>query len=342
MPRLTGAADVDVISCLSQYRLVCSFRLKAGVSSSLSDAELVKLTDEVAFEHLSLICDGPVLLLYQHIMDGSIKWNAPLVSTEVTGAPGSYPAPTNWSELKTALLDCLMPSNSVEESVLRLATFKMYSDESIASYALRYQNECSRFEACVQRATPGRSPYAALSIVIFRNGVVPGIKLLANQEPHRKTMTDAVAQLRRLEAANLTGPNPGRAEAHASAVSFTHVPNRTAIAQQFGVDRRAASGSGGFGSGGSGSGGRSAGGGGGSSSAGHRNNGPSRQRPRCTYSKCRKPLGHTTDRCFQKQRDEGRRNNTSGGSGSNDSGSGGDGSGAIGGSKRAKKSSGNN
>ena len=60
------------------------------------------------------------------------------------------------------------------------------------------------------------------------------------------------------------------------------------------------------------------------------------------YSKCRKPLGHTTDRCFQKQWDEGRRNNTSGGSGSNDSGSGGDGSGAIGGSKRAKKSSGNN
>lgn len=145
-----------------------------------------------------------------------------------------------------------------------------------------------------------------------------------------------------LRLQTLTGLNPGRAEAHASAVSFTHVPNRTAIAQQFGVDRRAASGSGGFGSGGSGSGGRSTGGGGGSSSAGHRNNGPSRQRPRCTYSKCRKPLGHTTDRCFQKQRDEGRRNNTSGGSGSNDSGSGGDGSGAIGGSKRAKKSSGNN
>ena len=208
MPRLTGAADVDVISCLSQYRLVCSIRVKAGVSSSLSDAELVKLTDEVAFEHLSLICDGHVLLFYQHIMDGSIKWNAPLVSTEVTEAPGSYPAATNWPELKTPLLDCLMPSNSVEESALRLATFKMDSDESIATYTLRYHNECSRFEACVQRATPGRSPYAALSIVLFRIVVVPGIKLLASQKPHPKTMTDAVAQLRRLEAANSHWPKP--------------------------------------------------------------------------------------------------------------------------------------
>ena len=215
--------------------------MKAGAPTNLSDVQLVTLTDEVAFEHLSLICDGPVLLLYQHIMEGRIQRNAPQVSTDVTDAPGTHPAQKTWSELKTALLECLTPSNFVEESAIHLATFKMDSDESAASFALRFQNECSRFEACVQRAILGRSPYAALFVVLFCNGVVPGIKLLASQEPHPKTMADAVAYFRRLEAANLTGLNAGRAEAHASAVSFTHVSNRSAIAQQFSaVDRRTA------------------------------------------------------------------------------------------------------
>ena len=95
----------------------------------LFDAELVKLSDEVAFEHLSLICDGPVLQLYKHTMDGSINWHVPQMSTEITDAPGSHPAPSNRSELKTALLDCHMPANSVEESALRLATFEMDPDE---------------------------------------------------------------------------------------------------------------------------------------------------------------------------------------------------------------------
>lgn len=135
LPRLNGSADIDVISCLQQYRLVCSFRVKVTVSSGTSESELVKLSDQAAFEHLSLICDGPVLTLYQHIMDGSHDWNTLIVSTEATDAPGSHPAPTTWSEQKTALLDCLMPSSSVEESALRLAEFKMDSSEPVASYA---------------------------------------------------------------------------------------------------------------------------------------------------------------------------------------------------------------
>ena len=77
-----------------------------------------------------------------------------------------------------------MPSNSVEDSVLCLAELKMNPGETIASYALYFQSECTRFEACVQRVTPRRSPYAALPVVLFRNCVVPGIRLLASQEQH--------------------------------------------------------------------------------------------------------------------------------------------------------------
>ena len=253
VPHHTGSADVDIISVIQQYRLVCSFRVKAGISTGVSDAELVKLSDDVAFEHISLICDGPVLTLYQHTMDGSLNWHNAAVSTEVTDAPGSHTAPRNWSELKSALLDCLMPSNSVEDSALRFAEFKMDPGETVASYSLRFQSECTRFATCVQRVTPGRSPYAALSVVLFRNGVVPGIRLLNSQEQQPKTMSEAVAQLRRLEAANATGSNTGRTNAHVSATSFTTVPNGTAIAQQYGaISLRAASGSAGSSSGGSG------------------------------------------------------------------------------------------
>ena len=312
----------------------------------MSDAELVELSDEVAFENISLICDGPVLTLYQHIMDGSLNWHNPAVSTEITDAPGSHTAPKNWSELKTALLDCLMPFDSVEDSALRLAEFKINPGETVASYALRFQSkctrfeadsalrlaefkinpgetvasyalrfqlECTRFEACVQRVTPGRSPYAALSIVLFRNGVVPGIRLLASQEQHSKTMCEAVAQLRRLEAANLTGSNTSRINAHVSATSFTTFPNRTAIAQQYdAISLRAASGKAGCSSGGSGSGGAGSSGPKGKSFKGKSPMGDKfpkgartdKERPKCAHPTCKSKVGHWLEECWTRQREE--------------------------------------
>ena len=39
-----------------------------------------------------------------------------------------------------------MPSNSVEESALRLATFKQEAHETVSAYYLRFQSECTRFE----------------------------------------------------------------------------------------------------------------------------------------------------------------------------------------------------
>ena len=52
LPRLTGSADVDVAEVLSQFRLVVGFRAKAVAPHD------EKFADNLAFEHLSLICDG--------------------------------------------------------------------------------------------------------------------------------------------------------------------------------------------------------------------------------------------------------------------------------------------
>ena len=37
--------------------------------------------------------------------------------------PGSFAPPSTWEELKLALLDVLMPANSIEECAIKLATF---------------------------------------------------------------------------------------------------------------------------------------------------------------------------------------------------------------------------
>ena len=373
LPRLTGAADVDVLSVLSQFRLVCSFRVKASVPVSTPLEELESLSDRAAFEHVSLICDGPILQLYQQIIEGSINWHAPQLSPSMSDSPGSHKAPQNWKELKTALLDCLMPANSVEESALRLSTFSMDRGESVASFALRFQSEVARYLASVERMSGPTNPFDALTVVLFRNGLVPDIKLLASQEQPPKTMQEAVSQARRLEASNLTGLNPGRADAYASALSFTHVPNRSAIAQQYdsiglrdksglvgsgstsgsGAGSRgntgSSSGSGaaanansGRGGGRSGNGGR--GGGGNANANAGRGNRHTAPRPRCTYARCKKPLGHTYETCYQRQREEKDGGSGSGGGGGGGDGGGGGGGGNGGGNKRAKKSnnSGNN
>eukprot|EP00903_Cladosiphon_okamuranus_P010229 g9688.t1 len=321
-------------------------------------------------------------LLYQQIIEGSVNWHAPQLSPTMSASPsaspGSHKAPQNWNEVKTALLDCLMPANSVEESALPLATFSMDRAESVASFALRFQSEVARYLSCVQRMSGG-NPFDALTVDLSLNGLVPDIKLLASQERPPKTTQEAVSQARRLEASNLTGLNPGRAYAHASAMSVTHVPNRSAIAQQYesiplrdvsgrvtgdfdagesesragssgntgpgsglGAPANAASeprqGNGGVRSGNGGGrsgngGGRSGNGGRGGAHANRANRTPG-PRPRCTYSRCRKPLGHTYETCYQRQREEG------------DGGSGGGGSGGHrgnGDNKRAKRNnSGNN
>ena len=99
----------------------------------------------VVFAFRSPIMDGPCLVLYQQLMSGRIDWQAPVVSAEASDKAGSFTRSRNWAELKSAFLDCFMPSNSVEESALRLATFKQ-AHQTVSAYYLRFQSECTRFE----------------------------------------------------------------------------------------------------------------------------------------------------------------------------------------------------
>ena len=88
LPRLTGIVDIDVAEVLSQFRLVVGFR--ANVVAPHDE----KFEDNLASEHLSLICDGPCLTLYQQPMSGRIDWCANVVNAENTSNPGSFALPS--------------------------------------------------------------------------------------------------------------------------------------------------------------------------------------------------------------------------------------------------------
>ena len=160
LPRLTGSADVDVAEVLSQFRLVACFRAKAVAPHD------EKFADNLVFEHLSLICDGPCLTLYQQLMSGTIDWCANVVNAENMINPGSFVPPFTWEELKLALLDILMPSNSVEECAIKLATFKTEKGETVSISVPRFRALMSRFESAVERHAKGRTPWAAITVTL--------------------------------------------------------------------------------------------------------------------------------------------------------------------------------
>ena len=87
LPRLTGSADVDVAEVLPQFRRV-GFRAKAVAPND------EKFADDLAFEHLSLMCDGPCLTLYQQLMSGRTDWCANVVNAENINNAGSFAPPS--------------------------------------------------------------------------------------------------------------------------------------------------------------------------------------------------------------------------------------------------------
>ena len=99
-------------------------------------------------------------------MSGRIDWCANVANAENMSNPGSFAPPSTWEELKLALLDILMPSNSVEKCAIKLATFKTEKGETVSASALRFCALMSRFESAVERHAKGRTPWAAITITL--------------------------------------------------------------------------------------------------------------------------------------------------------------------------------
>ena len=158
LPRLTGSADVDVAGVLSQFRLVVGFRAKANAPQD------EKFADNLAFEHLSLVCDGPCLTLYQQLLSGRIDWSANVVNGGNVNNAGSFAPPSTWENLVLALLDILMPANSVEECAKKLATFQTEKPRLYPPPHSVSERLCP--QSTVERHAKGRTLWAVITVTL--------------------------------------------------------------------------------------------------------------------------------------------------------------------------------
>ena len=102
-------------------------------------------------------------------MSGRIDWSANVVNAENINNAGSFAPPSTWEELKLALLDILMPANSVDAT--KLATFKTEKGETVSASALRFRALMSRFESAVERHAKGRTPWAAITVTLWQHSL---------------------------------------------------------------------------------------------------------------------------------------------------------------------------
>ena len=225
-------------------------------------------------------------------MSGRIDWSANVVNAENVNNPGPF-APPSTCELKLALLDILMPANSVEECAIERATFKSEKGETTSTCAPRLRALMSRSESAIERHAKGCTPWSAITVTLWQHNLPLALHLLQSGKKPVTSFKEAVGRARRHEAARLTGT------ATVSATSFTPVPNRAAVRQSQSPRRRQRQ----------------------QRQQGSRNGRkrsaqqPRRPRPHCTYSGCDKPVGHWESTCLLKARDlGGRRQHSSGAS----------------------------
>ena len=100
-----------------------------------------------------------------------------------------------------------MPSNSVEESALRLATFKQEAHETASAYYLRQRVRVSKVgSTCYHWALAVRSAFG--HPVSTWTYPVHQVSVIVRQSV--KSLREAVDRARRHEATNLTGRQPQR------------------------------------------------------------------------------------------------------------------------------------
>ena len=120
------AKEIDVhISSTSHTVLV--------PSCSTNVEQLQKTRWKCCLQICSVITDGPCVVpgyFAPHV--GKDRLAGTCRAYRSSDKAGFFTLPSNWTELRSALLECCMPSNSVEESSLRLANYKEEAHKTVS------------------------------------------------------------------------------------------------------------------------------------------------------------------------------------------------------------------
>lgn len=107
---------------------------------------------------------------------------------------------------------------------IKLARVQQGTTETVCDHTLRLSAVTNSFESAVERQTPGRTPWAAFSVVLFHRSLFPSIQCLQLPNKPVSLLREAVGRARRHEVTSVAGV-PTVSDCHflpPSTVSFPH------------------------------------------------------------------------------------------------------------------------
>ena len=126
VPRLNGSSDQNVPEILSHFRVIVGLKAKRIRPGD------EKFGDDVALQHIALLGEGHCITLIQQLLTGQIDISSATVTAD-PGIPGAFTPPSTWQEMTRALLDLLMPADSIETCASQIASFNQKGEETVAS-----------------------------------------------------------------------------------------------------------------------------------------------------------------------------------------------------------------
>ena len=175
-----------------------------------------KFGDDVALQNIALLGEGHYTTLILQLLTGRID----ISSATVTADPdilGALTPPSTWQEMTCALLDLLMPADSIDNCARQIASFNQKGEETVASYAMRYRTLIGQFQSAVDRAADNRTTWSAMMVALWQHGLKASVCCLQLTDKPCTTMKEAIVRARRHEASGLAG-------GHVSAL-FNRVPH---------------------------------------------------------------------------------------------------------------------
>lgn len=83
-----------------------------------------------------------------------------------------------------ALLDLLVPENSIDQCGREIANFSQEGAETVSLHAMGFDTVLSQFQAAVDRVDNKHATWSALTVALWQQGLKPNVRcLMLNGKP---------------------------------------------------------------------------------------------------------------------------------------------------------------
>ena len=308
LTKLKGKPEEDAGTILKE------FHAKAAAKATRNGCTPQQI-DEIALQDVEMIMVNDAFQILQQLRTGLIDWEHKGQSSDA--APQKFDPPTTWIDFCQAYLAHTMPANAIELLQKQFQEFQQGPAESIVAYGTRWIQLMSRIESAVKRhyrvkGTNPATPHMIHELMFterWRSGLRPQIKTRLAERTTDGTFADVRKWARTIES-NLnapqgvatvstvtttgstqpsagTGYNPTLGYPQTQPAFRSPHPGYQPQRQAYHKPKQ--------------------------SRPPHKSTGSTQHAPgiqkkggpkRCTYPSCKKRMGHTTEECLIRMRDE--------------------------------------